>query len=181
MGTWEEEWSDMTKSKATPDTPTTYLVAGSTSSIKAPVKIATPQYVNFQNNITEEDADFLKILYFEQINGSILLSLTNSANLNTENVNYQPVVNMAEIQKALDPKNILALQNTSEKYFLNFPIKLDTKIPNVGNGPSGTNVYIDSFGNLVIESINLGPRENIEIQTLQNGTIYETDLGVDES
>jgi predicted nuclease of predicted toxin-antitoxin system len=240
MGTWEEEWLDMTKDMQgsvvdytkpeaigdlsylsnnnfaglyeadqkiagwiennavpvspipiTPSTSSTssasyggesFLRAGSTSSSNTPVKIATPQYVDDLNKvIISEDADFLKMLYFEQINGVMLLSLTNSANLNTENINYQPIINMAETQKALDPKSVLALQNTSEKYFLNFPIRLETKIPNVGNGPSGTNVYLDSNGNLVIESINLGPGENIEIQTLQNGTIYETDLGVDES
>ena len=163
--------------KATPPTPEIQLIA----SVKKPVKIATPQYVNFQNDINAEDADFLKMLYFEQINGTMLLSLTNNANLNTDSVNYQPIINMAEIQKALDPKGILALQNTSDKYFLNFPIKLETKIPNSGNGPAGTNVYINfSTGNLVIESINLNPGEKIEIETLQNGTIYETDLGVDE-
>jgi hypothetical protein len=89
---------------------------------------------------------------------------------------------MAEVQRSLDPKGVLALQNTSEKYFLNFPIRLETRIPNDGNGPSGTNVYINfSTGNLVIESINLNVGEKIEIETLQNGTIYETDLGVDES
>ena len=148
---------------------------------KSPVKIATPQYVNFQDDISRESPDFLKMLYFEQINGAMLLSLTNNANLNTESINYQPIIDMAEIQKALDPKGILALQNTSDKYFLNFPIKLETKIPNYGNGPSGSNVYINfSTGNLVIESINLNPGEKIEIETMQIGTIYETDLGVDE-
>ena len=162
-----------------------YLMAGSgstsTSTKKPSVKIATPQYVNFQDDRNLESADFLKMLYFEQINGAMLLSLTNNANLNTESINYQPISNMAEIQQALDPKGILALQNTSDKYFLNFPIKLETKIPNYGNGPAGTNVYINlSNGNLVIESINLNPGEKIEIETLQNGTIYETDLGVDE-
>lgn len=160
-----------------------YLIAGSGSTPTKPsVKIATPQYVNFQDDISRESPDFLKMLYFEQINGAMLLSLTNNANLNTESINYQPIIDMAEIQKALDPKGILALQNTSDKYFLNFPIKLETKIPNYGNGPSESNVYINfSTGNLVIESINLNPGEKIEIETLQNGTIYETDLGVDEA
>ena len=159
-----------------------FLRAGSGSTPTKPsVKIATPQYVNFQDDISRESPDFLKMLYFEQINGAMLLSLTNNANLNTESINYQPIIDMAEIQKALDPKGILALQNTSDKYFLNFPIKLETKIPNYGNGPSESNVYINfSTGNLVIESINLNPGEKIEIETLQNGTIYETDLGVDE-
>ena len=189
---WQQEFLDMTAGKSTenpgnakyavePIPPTSNLRTDSVFSVRTPVKIATPQYVNFQNDINAEDADFLKMLYFEQINGTMLLSLTNNANLNTDSVNYQPIINMAEIQKALDPKGILALQNTSDKYFLNFPIKLETKIPNSGNGPAGTNVYINfSTGNLVIESINLNPGEKIEIETLQNGTIYETDLGVDE-
>ena len=180
---WQQEFLDMTAGKSTvnPIPPTSNLRTDSVISVRTPVKIATPQYVNFQNDINAEDADFLKMLYFEQINGTMLLSLTNNANLNTDSVNYQPIINMAEIQKALDPKGILALQNTSDKYFLNFPIKLETKIPNSGNGPAGTNVYINfSTGNLVIESINLNPGEKIEIETLQNGTIYETDLGVDE-
>ena len=156
-----------------------YLIAGSGPT--APVKIATPQYVDILNKTTFSPL-LEGLLYFEQINGLMLLSLTNNANLNTENVNYQPIVNMAEVQRSLDPKVVLALQNTSDKYFLNFPIKLETKIPNYGNGPSGSNVYINfSTGNLVIESINLNPGEKIEIETLQNGTIYETDLGVDES
>jgi len=177
--------------KATPDAPggstgstggEQTSQTGSTSTKRPAVKIATPQYVTFKNDeINAEDADFLKMIYFEEINGAMLLSLTNNAKLSTESVNYQPIINMAEIQKALDPKNILALQDTSDKYFLNFAIKLDAKVPNVGNGPSGKNVYIDtSTGNLVIESIDLNPGEKIEIETLQNGTIYETDLGVDQ-
>jgi hypothetical protein len=36
-------------------------------------------------------------------------------------------------------------------------------------------------GAIIIEAINLGVRENIEIQTLQNGTIYKTNLGNEES
>jgi hypothetical protein len=236
MGTWEEEWLDMTKESVlngwsnpipglgpismeqvpnrppkefdwsdpipglgpismeqaqgtvSPTPPTTwnptgggeqFLRAGSGST--APVKIATPQYVDILNKTTFSPI-LEGLLYFEQINGLMLLSLTNNANLDTENVNYQPIVNMAEVQRSLDPKGVLALQNTSEKYFLNFPIRLETRIPNDGNGPSGTNVYINfSTGNLVIESINLNVGEKIEIETLQNGTIYETDLGVDES
>lgn len=183
-----EEPAKPPKPKPTPDTPgnsggggvvESFLQTGSGST--APVKIATPQYVDILKKTTFSP-DLEGLLYFEQINGLMLLSLTNNANLNTENVNYQPIINMAEIQRSLNPKSVLALQNTSEKYFLNFHIKLDTKIPSVGNGPSGTNVYIDtSTGNLVIETINLNAGEKIEIQTLQNGTIYETDLGVDEA
>ncbi len=162
--------------------------------IKPPVKIATPQYVKFDRDKegdAEPDQDFIKLIFFEQINGVALLSLTNSAKLDTGTISYQPISNMAETIRALNPKNIVALQDTSDKYFLNFPIKLETKIPNVGNGPDGINVYRNdqsgalvsdlTMGAIVIEAINLGERENIQIETLQSGTIYKTNLGNEES
>ena len=162
--------------------------------VKSPVKIATPQYVKFDRDKegdAEPDQDFIKLIFFEQINGVALLSLTNSAKLDTGTISYQPIANMAETIRALNPKNIVALQDTSDKYFLNFPIKLETKIPNVGNGPDGINVYRNdqsgalvsdlAMGAIVIEAINLGPRENIQIETLQSGTIYKTNLGNEES
>jgi len=162
--------------------------------VKSPVKIATPQYVKFDRDKegdAEPDQDFIKLIFFEQINGVALLSLTNSAKLDTGTISYQPISNMAETIRALNPKNIIALQDTSDKYFLNFPIKLETKVPNVGNGPDGINVYRNdqggiivsdlTMGAIVIEAINLGERENIQIETLQSGTIYKTNLGNEES
>ena len=162
--------------------------------VKSPVKIATPQYVKFDRDKegdAEPDQDFIKLIFFEQINGVALLSLTNSAKLDTGTISYQPISNMAETIRALNPKNIIALQDTSDKYFLNFPIKLETKIPNVGSGPNGINVYRNdqggitvsdlTMGAIVIEAINLGVRESIQIETLQSGTIYKTNLGNEES
>lgn len=163
---------------ATPPVPTASLVVSTTSNA---VKIAGPQYVEFRED-SGEDQDFLKILFFENINGVALLSLVNSASLETANIQYQPILNMAETKNALDPKTLLALQDTLDKYFLQFPIKLPRTIPTVGNGPNGEHVYLDLItGNLTIDTINLGLMENIEIQTLQNGTIYNTNLGNEES
>lgn len=163
---------------ATPPAPTASLVVLTTSNA---VKIAGPQYVEFRED-SGEDQDFLKILFFENINGVALLSLVNSASLETANIQYQPILNMAETKNALDPKTLLALQDTLDKYFLQFPIKLPRTIPTVGNGPNGEHVYLDLItGNLTIDTINLGLMENIEIQTLQNGTIYNTNLGNEES
>lgn len=163
---------------ATPPVPTASLVVSTTSNA---VKIAGPQYVEFRED-SGEDQDFLKILFFENINGVALLSLVNSASLETANIQYQPILNMAETKNALDPKTLLALQDTLDKYFLQFSIKLPRTIPTVGNGPNGKHVYLDLItGNLTIDTINLGLMENIEIQTLQNGTIYNTNLGNEES
>ncbi len=78
--------------------------------------------------------------------------------------------------------NILSVQSTSDKYFSNFAIKLENKTPNVGNGPFGSNVYIDPLtGNMVIDAINLETDEQIEIEITLSGTIYEADLTGSES
>lgn len=193
----EEKVGSLTKGSEQPPPPvsaTPPTVTPEPVSTKSPVKIATPQYVKFDRDKegdAEPDQDFIKLIFFEQINGVALLSLTNSAKLDTGTISYQPIINMAETIRALNPKNIVALQDTSDKYFLNFPIKLETKIPNVGNGPNGINVYRNdqggiivsdlTMGAIIIETINLGPRENIQIETLQSGTIYKTNLGNEES
>ena len=64
---------------------------------KSPVKIATPQYVKFDRDKegdAEPDQDFIKLIFFEQINGVALLSLTNSAKLDTGTISYQPIINI---------------------------------------------------------------------------------------
>ena len=64
------------------------------------------------------------------------------------------------------------------KYFSNFPIKLENKIPDIGNGPNGSNVYLDSLtGSLVIETVNMENDEQIEVEITVSGIIYEAEFG----
>ena len=85
---------------------------------------------------------------------------------------------MSSIQQQYNPNNILGIQSTSDKYFANFSIKLDEKIPEYPNGPNGTYVYLES-GNIVIESINLESDEQVQVQISTGGTIYETQFGAE--
>jgi hypothetical protein len=72
----------------------------------------------------------------------------------------------------------LGLQQTSDRFFAGFSIKLEDKIPGIGNGPDGENVYFDeTTGDLIIEFVNLNNDEQIETQITVNGTIYEANLG----
>ncbi len=120
-----------------------YSPSVSSVTVKSPVKIATPQYVEFNeakiNPVTTTD---ILNLYFEEINGHALLLLNNTNFVNTPSINYQPIVNMWEIAKRYDPKKILGLQDTSDTFFGNFSIKLENKIPKVPSNEStnGTNV-----------------------------------------
>jgi len=161
--------------------------------VKSPVKIATPQYVDFNeaklNPITTNE---ILNLYFEEINGHALLLLNNTNFVNPPSINYQPIVNMWEIAKRYDPKKILGLQDTADTYFNNFSIKLENKIPKIPSSEStnGKNVYLatsqdliltavvvgyNRSARLVIETVNMEKDERVEIEILSDGTI-DTDL-----
>jgi hypothetical protein len=116
-------------------------------------------------------------LIFENIGGQELLSITRSDIVNGQKISYQPIKNLSAIQQQYNPNNILGLQQTDNKYFAGFPIKLENKIPEEGNGPDGNNVYLNEFGDLVIEFVNLSNDEQVETQISINGTIYEADFG----
>ena len=141
-----------------------------------PVKTATPDIVLFDDSALP--IEVMTDLIFENIGGQELISITRSDIVNGQKISYQPIKNLSSIQQQYNPNNILGLQQTSDRFFAGFSIKLEDKIPEVGNGLNGENVYFDeSTGDLIIEFINLNNDEQIETQITVNGTIYEADLG----
>ena len=139
-----------------------------------PVKTATPDIVQAVPGIegTEAFADLL----FEMIGGQEILTVARHDTVNGQDVKYQPIRNLGILQNDFNPNNLIKLQKTSETYFKNFTINLFDKIPKVGNGADGSNVYLDSTGNLVIEFINLVEGEDIDIEIAEDGTIYEGNI-----
>ena len=141
----------------------------------APVKTAPIDTVLFDDEAVP--VEVMADLIFENIGGQELLSITRSDIVNGQKISYQPIKNLSAIQQQYNPNNILGLQQTSDKYFAGFSIKLEDKIPNEGNGENGENIYLDDSGDLIIEFINLNSDEQIETQITLDGTIYEADLG----
>ena len=142
----------------------------------SPVKTATPDIVLFDDSALP--IEVITDLIFEDIGGQELISITRSDIVNGQKISYQPIKNLSSIQQQYNPNNILGLQQTSDRFFAGFSIKLEDKIPEVGNGLNGENVYFDeSTGDLIIEFINLNNDEQIETQITVNGTIYEANLG----
>jgi hypothetical protein len=116
-------------------------------------------------------------LIFENIGGQELINIARNDIVNGQKISYFPIKNLTSIQQQYNPNNIISLQSTSDKYFANFPIDIDKKIPNEGNGPNGTNVYIEeSTGDLIIETINIESDEQVDIQIAISGTIYEVNI-----
>jgi len=140
-----------------------------------PVKTATLDIILFDEESVPTDGMFDQI--FENIGGQELISITRSDIVNGQKISYQPIKNLSAIQQRYNPNNILSLQQTADKFFAGFSIKLEDKIPETGNGTNGENIYLNAAGDLVIEFINVNPDEQVETQISVSGTIYEADLG----
>jgi hypothetical protein len=160
------------KVSATPPTPT---LPATVSPPPPPVKTATLDIILFDEESIPTDGMFDQI--FENIGGQELISITRSDIVNGQKISYQPIKNLSAIQQRYNPNNILSLQQTADKFFAGFSIKLEDKTPQIGNGPNGENVYLNATGDLIIEFININADEQIETQISVSGTIYEADLG----
>lgn len=159
----------------TPATPTT-IAAAIIAPPPPPVKTAPIDTVLFDDEGL--DIEVIEDLIFENIGGHELINIARNDIVNGQQVSYQPIKNLSSIQQQYNPNNILSLQSTSDKYFANFSIKLENKIPDPGTGPSGAYVYLDNdTGDLIIEAINLETDEQIQVEITTSGTIYEAEFG----
>lgn len=143
------------------------------------IKIARPDIilVNADSIPRELQAD----LIYEDIGGQEIINIVRNDMVNGQNAVYNPIKNLSEINSQYNSNNIINLENTSDSYFKNFPIKLDSHVPLVGTGPAPEYpiVYLDDEnGNLIINVINMAPDEQVEVQIVSRGlllndTIYE--------
>ena len=159
---------------ATPPAPESEMFSAAMFSAP-PVKTATLDIILFDEESVPTDGMFDQI--FENIGGQELISITRSDIVNGQKISYQPIKNLSAIQQRYNPNNILSLQQTADKFFAGFSIKLEDKIPETGNGTNGENVYLNASGDLVIEFININADEQVETLISSSGTIYEADLG----
>jgi hypothetical protein len=160
---------------ATPPAPEPEMFSARMFAAPPPVKTATLDIILFDEENIPTDGMFDQI--FENIGGQELISITRSDIVNGQKISYQPIKNLSAIQQRYNPNNILSLQQTADKFFAGFSIKLEDKIPETGNGTNGENVYLNAAGDLIIEFINVNPDEQVETQISVSGTIYKADLG----
>ena len=159
---------------STPTTPDTSATVKTVP--KDPVKTAPIDTVLFDDN--SMTIEIMTDLIFEDIGGHELINIARNDIINGQQVSYTPIKNLGLIQQMYNPNNILRLQATSEKYFNNFSIKFEEKVPLVGNGPNGSNVYIEqATGDLIIEGVNINKDELFEVEISLNGTIYIANFG----
>jgi hypothetical protein len=163
----------MSSISPTPSTPN--LLNQSSFGSSSDIKIGTPQFVVFDDEAVP--IEVMTDLVFERIGGQELISVARNDTVNGQRIFYNPIKNLNYINQQFNSKNIISLQQTSDKYFENFPIKLNNLIPKIGNGPDSFNVYLEpQTGDIVIDSIGIGQDQQIEIQISVDGTIYEAEI-----
>jgi hypothetical protein len=150
--------------------------ASASSTVNPATKSATLSHIALTN--PELPIEVMTDLIFENIGGQELINISRHDIINGQDVSYSPIKNLKDIYIQYNPNNIIRLEGTSDTYFKNFPIKLESKLPAYGTGPNGEVVYIDpTTGDLVINISSLEPDEQVDIEILEggeilNGTIY---------
>lgn len=141
-----------------------------------PTKTAPIDTVLFNDD--SMSIELMTDLIFEEIGGHELINISRNDIVNGQQISYTPIKNLGLVQQRYNPNNIIGLQSTSEKYFANFVIKLEEKVPLVGNGPNGSNIYFDEeTGDIIIEGVNMNKDELFEVEISINGTIYTANFG----
>jgi hypothetical protein len=98
---------------------------------------------------------------FEDISGNELINTQNQNFLvNTSDSN---ILNINNIVQEYSSQALFNSSNAYLNYFSKFEINLLNKIPKIGNGNSGNNVYF-SNKTIYLEFVNLASDEEIEIE-----------------
>ena len=142
-----------------------------TVDLSGAIKPATPDIILFDNDSVP--IEVMTDLLFENIGGQELINIARHDIVNGQSVSYQPIKNISYVFNKFNTKNLVPLQNTSDFFFKNFSLKLENYLPNQGNGPGGSNVYLDDNGNLVVEVINLIGDEQVEVEILNTGQLFD--------
>lgn len=148
--------------------PLNYVVPITPTDESVSVKSATPEIILLDDG--NLPIEIMTDLIFEDIGGQELIDISRNDLINGETTSYQLIKNLSLLQQQYNPNNILGLQQTSDKYFENFPIKLNLRA-------ESTNIYRDpNTGNIVIELNDLSSDEEVEVQIATSGIIDEVDL-----
>lgn len=150
------------------------------------VKIATPDLILF--NDESMSIEIMTDLIFEDIGGYELATISRHDIVNGQKVVYTPIKNLTDLYLQYNPNNVLSLQS-SDSYFKSLSLSIFDHLPVCGTGydlvgtdpdltkrtkiPNCKSVYIDPItGDLVINLINIKDDEQVEVQVLTSGAIF---------
>jgi hypothetical protein len=152
------------------------------------VKIATPDLILFNDEAMS--IEIMTDLIFEDIGGYELATISRHDLVNGQKVIYAPIKNLTDLYLQYNPNNVLRLQS-SDSYFKSLSLSIFDHLPICGTGydlvekvgepdktkwtkvPNCKSVYIDPLtGDLIINLVNVKENEQVEIQVLSSGEIF---------
>lgn len=157
-----------------PDAPKPVFTSGNNGS----TKIADPDIIQFDDEAVP--VELITDLTFEQIGGQEIINVARNDLINGQNVIYKPIKNLQDIYLRYNSKNIVGLQQTSEETFRNFPIKLVNYIPEEGNGPGGSYVYLDSqTGDIVVDLVGVRSGDQVDIDVVNQASTFDDTIYIE--
>jgi len=150
------------------------------------VKIATPDLIIAGDEMMS--IEIMTDLIFEEIGGYELATISRHDLVNGQKVIYAPIKNLTDLYLQYNPNNVLRLQS-SDSYFKALSLSIFDRLPVCGTGydlvgtdpdltkrtkvPNCKYVYIDLItGDLVINLINIKENEQVEVQILTSGGVF---------
>ena len=137
--------------------------------MSGPVKIPSRDVINFSQEQFLDEA-IISNLLFESIGGVEMVNFTRHDTVEGENPTYSVISNLSSINRKFKASDLISKEKTNTSAFTIFGIVLDSKLP---NGGIEDFIGFDEDGNLVIELVNIGPNEEVQVEIDTNGTIYE--------
>lgn len=156
------------------------------------VKIATPDLILSNNEVMS--IEIMTDLIFEDIGGYELATISRHDLVNGQKVVYAPIKNLTDLYLQYNPNNILRLQS-SDSFFKSLSLSILDRLPICGTGydispptdnpsetdkkkwtktPNCKSIYIDPItGDLVINLINMKENEQVEVEILTAGNIFD--------
>jgi hypothetical protein len=150
------------------------------------VKVATPDLILFNDDVMS--IEIMTDLIFENIGGYELATISRHDLVNGQKVIYSPIKNLTDLYLQYNPNNVLRLQS-SDSYFRSLSLSIFDHIPICGTGydlvgtdpdlnkrmkvPNCKSVYVDPItGDLIINLVNVKENEQVEVQILNSGEIF---------
>lgn len=143
----------------------------------AGIRAATPDLFVYSQI---EDTGILQDLLFESLAGQELINIARHDTINGQSIVYRPIKNVSAIALKYSPQNLLSLQNPSNAYFNNFPIKLQDRVPEIEDlrlflNSSVANIVMldEQTGDLIIYVVDMDEDERVEVQVLSAGDVLD--------
>ena len=129
------------------------------------VKVANVNVINI--NYAATPVEQMEKMFFQDVGGTEILSVTRHDTVGGEKVIYSEVDNLQDLKIQFNPLNILVSTNLND-LFSGYGIDIKEKV-----NDAGQTVQIDASGNMVIEVVGVSEDEYVQIQVASRVEDFE--------